>query len=290
MGLHVETFFEPVTATFTHVLVDEDSGRCAVIDPVLDYDSRSARTATTAADRVVDYIRRRYLETEWILETHVHADHLTASAYLKRIVGGQTAIGTHVREVQDYFRNIYNAGADLRPDGSQFDRLLNDGDVIHVGALALEAMHTPGHTPACMAYRVQDVVFVGDIIFMPDVGTARCDFPGGDPRALYRSVRRILGLPRETRLFLCHDYPPEGREVCAVCTVTEERASNTDIHDGVLEEDFVAERTRRDRGLELPRQMLPALQVNIRAGEFPPPESNGVRYLKLPLNLLGAPE
>ncbi|PWV64797.1 MBL fold metallo-hydrolase [Plasticicumulans acidivorans] len=286
MPVHVESFFEEVTATFSHVLVAAD-GHCAIIDAVLNYDPRNAHTTTQSADAIIDYVRRNALHVEWILDTHVHADHMSAAAYLKRELGGRTAIGEHVREVQALFGQLYDAEADFRTDGSQFDRLLAEGDVIELGALRIEVWHVPGHTPACLAYRVEDCVFVGDIIFMPDVGTARCDFPGGSARTLYRSVRRLLALPPATRLYLCHDYPPPGRALSAVCSVGESRAANIDIHDGVDEESFVAERTRRDAELTLPNLMLAVLQVNMRAGELPPPAANGTRYLKIPLNVLG---
>lgn len=286
MQSHVETFFEPFTSTFSHVLV-APGGRCAVIDPVLDYDPRGARTATRAADAIVDYVARERLTVDWILETHVHADHLSATDYLKQRLGGRTAIGEGVRAVQALFKPIFDAEAGFPTDGSQFDRLLADGEALELGPLTIEVWHTPGHTPACVSYRVEARVFVGDVVFMPDVGTARCDFPGGSARALYHSVRRLLALPPQTHLHLCHDYPPATRALASVCTVAETRAANVDIHDGIDEDTFVAKRARRDAQLDLPQLILPAIQVNMRAGALPPPAANGVRYLKLPLNTLG---
>jgi glyoxylase-like metal-dependent hydrolase (beta-lactamase superfamily II) len=226
------------------------------------------------------------LRVEWILETHAHADHLSAAPYLKQLLGGKTGIGEHIRSVQGVFKNIFNLEAEFKPDGSQFDHLFADGERFSIGALTASVMHTPGHTPACVSYRVGDAVFVGDTLFAPDVGTARCDFPGGDARALYRSIRSILDLPQETRLFLCHDYLPTPRAVQASATVAAERAGNIHVRDGVSEAAFVAMREKRDATLSMPVLMLPAVQVNIRAGELPPPEANGVRYLKIPLNAL----
>lgn len=285
----VESFFEPFTETWSHLLIAPEGG-CAILDPVLDYDYRSGRTGTASVGRLAARVRERGLTVEWILETHVHADHLSAGDHLRRTLGGRLAIGEHVCEVQQRFARLYGVGADFRSDGSQFDRLFTDGERFRLGSLEIEVLHGPGHTPACVAYRVGPVVFVGDLIFMPDVGTARCDFPGGSARALYRSVRRILDLPPDTVLYFCHDYPPAGRARSAHATVAGQRAANIDIRDGIGEDEFVARRLARDAGTPLPRLMLPALQVNMRAGALPPAEADGVHYLKIPLDVLGAPD
>ncbi|NLD55680.1 MAG: MBL fold metallo-hydrolase [Burkholderiaceae bacterium] len=282
----VEAFFDKATWTISYVVYDRPGGTCAVIDSVLDYDPKSGRTRTTSADRLIDFIREKDLKVEWLLETHAHADHLSAAHYLRRQVGGKIAIGAAIAHVQDVFKGIFNLEPEFRPDGSQFDHLLRDGESFRIGELHAEAMSVPGHTPACMAYKVDDAVFVGDTLFMPDVGTARCDFPGGDAHALYRSVRKLLELPPQTRLFMCHDYPPQGREPAWETTVAAQRAGNIHIHDGVTEAEFVEMRTRRDATLEMPTLILPSVQVNIRAGELPPAEDNGVSYLKIPVNAL----
>jgi glyoxylase-like metal-dependent hydrolase (beta-lactamase superfamily II) len=257
-----------------------------VVDSVLDYDPKSGRTRTGSADRLIDFIRDKELKVEWLLETHAHADHLSAAHYLRKKVGGRIAIGAAIADVQNVFKGIFNLEPAFRPDGSQFDHLLQDGESFAIGQLRAEAMSVPGHTPACMAYKVGDAVFVGDTLFMPDVGTARCDFPGGDARRLYRSIRKLLALPPQTRLFMCHDYPPQGREATWETTVAAQRAGNIHVHDGVSEEEFVAMRTRRDATLEMPTLILPSVQVNIRAGELPPQEGNGVSYLKIPINAI----
>ncbi len=282
----VESFFDEATSTFTHVVHAGPGSACAIIDPVLDFDPKSGRTSSVAADKVIGFVRAQGLRVEWILETHAHADHLSAAPYLKELLGGKTGIGEHIRSVQGVFKTIFNLEAEFKPDGSQFDHLFADGERFSIGALTASVMHTPGHTPACVSYRVGDAVFVGDTLFAPDVGTARCDFPGGDARALYRSIRSILDLPQDTRLFLCHDYLPTPRAVQASATVAAERAGNIHVRDGVSEAAFVAMREKRDATLSMPVLMLPAVQVNIRAGELPPPEANGVRYLKIPLNTL----
>ncbi|HXH02110.1 MAG TPA: MBL fold metallo-hydrolase [Candidatus Competibacteraceae bacterium] len=282
----VEAFYDPITGTLSYGVREPDGRHCAIIDPVLDYDARSGRTSSRNADRLVDYVRQHGLTVEWILETHVHADHLSAAAYLQEKLGGRIGIGEHVGRVQSIFKNIFHAEPDFATDGRQFDRLFGDGDTFAIGALQAQVLHTPGHTPACVSYRIGDAVFLGDTLFMPDVGTARCDFPGGDARTLYRSIRRLLSLPADSRLFVCHDYPPPGREVRWQTSIAEQRAYNPDIRDGVSEDDFVASRTARDRELDLPNLMIPSVQVNMRAGHLPPPEDNGVRYLKVPLNLL----
>jgi glyoxylase-like metal-dependent hydrolase (beta-lactamase superfamily II) len=283
----VASFFDRATYTATHVVVDPASRRAAIVDPVLDYDPKSGRTRTAAADEVIAFVRDRELTVEWLLETHVHADHLTAAPYLKKTLGGRLAVGEQVTAVQRSFGKLFNAGSDFATDGRQFDRLLREGDAFRIGGLEARVMHTPGHTPACVTYVVGDAAFVGDTMFMPDFGTARCDFPGGDARLLYRSIRRILALPPETRLFMCHDYKAPGRDVFAwETTVGAERARNIHIRDGIGEEEFVALRTERDRRLEMPVLILPAVQVNMRAGAFPPAESNGTAYLKIPIDAL----
>ena len=280
----VSAFFDQATFTVAYLVAEPDGLACAIIDPVLDFDPKSGRTSTKSADAVIERVRADRLEVAWLLETHAHADHLTAASYLKERLGGRIAIGSGIAEVQSAFAAIYNLEPEFRADGSQFDRLWRDGERFRIGALEAVALATPGHTPACMTYVVGDAAFVGDTLFMPDYGSARCDFPGGDARTLYRSIRRILALPPETRLFMCHDYGPNGRPYAWETTVAEERAKNVHVHDGVDEDAFVALRTERDRTLATPALLLPSVQVNIRAGRFPPPDANGVSYLKLPLN------
>jgi glyoxylase-like metal-dependent hydrolase (beta-lactamase superfamily II) len=282
----VEPFFDPATSTVTYVVHAGDGTPCVIIDPVLDYDPKSGRTRTASADAVIAFVRGRALRVEWILETHAHADHLTAAPYLKRSLGGRIGIGERITEVQQAFGEVFNAGEDFRRDGSQFDRLWRDGETFEIGSLHGQVMAVPGHTPACVAYRVGDAVFAGDTIFMPDVGTARTDFPGGDAATLFRSIRRLLDLPPTTRIFVCHDYPPAGREVAFETTVAAERAGNIHARDGVSEAEFVKMRTERDATLSMPVLLLPAVQVNMRAGELPPAEANGVAYLKIPLDAL----
>ena len=280
MKPNVQAFFDPATWTVTYVVHDGRSA--AIIDSVLDYEPKSGRTATRSAERVIEYVRSRGLAVQWILETHAHADHLSAAPYLRAHLGGRIAIGQRIGEVQAIFREVFNLEKEL----PAFDHLFTDGERFAIGTLQAEAIHVPGHTPADMAYRIGDAVFVGDTLFMPDVGTARADFPGGDARTLYRSIRRLLALPAETHIFVCHDYPPQGREPRWQTTVAEERAGNIHVHDGVSEDQFVAMRTARDRTLEMPTLILPSIQVNIRAGELPLPEANGRSYLKIPLNAL----
>lgn len=280
----IQPFFDPATWTVTYVVYQEGRPECAIVDSVLDYDAKSGRTATASADKVIAFVRERGLRVEWILETHAHADHLSAAPYLKHHLGGRLAIGQDIRRVQGVFKKLFNLEPEFRLDGSQFDHLFEDGEMFAIGGLTGKAIHVPGHTPADMAYQIGDVVFVGDTLFMPDVGTARCDFPGGNAHELYRSIRKLLDLPGETRLFMCHDYPPEGRGPAWETTVRDERNRNVHVHDGVTEEAFVAMRQARDATLAMPTLILPSVQVNIRAGELPPPEENGVRYLKIPLN------
>ncbi|WP_341910931.1 MBL fold metallo-hydrolase [Polaromonas sp. YR568] len=282
----VTSFFDPDTWTVSHVVHEKEGGACAVVDAVLDYDAKSGRTRTTSADKLAAFVEDNKLQVAWILETHAHADHLSAAHYLRGKLGGKIAIGAAITQVQTTFKRIFNLEPGFPTDGRQFDRLLQDGETLAIGSLQIRAMSVPGHTPACMAYLVADAVFVGDTLFMPDVGTARCDFPGGDAAALYRSVHRLLSLPPETRLFMCHDYPPAGRSPVWETTVAEQRAKNIHVHDGVSEDAFVKMRTARDATLDMPILILPSVQVNIRAGELPPAEDNGVSYLKIPLNAL----
>ena len=282
----VEGLFDPATWTVTYIVHGGPGTAAAIIDPVLDYDPKSGRTRTASAQRVVDFVRAHDLRVEWILETHAHADHLSAAPWLKRELGERIGIGGRNTQGQQVFKALFHLEPEFRPDGSQFDHLFADGERFAIGALEAEVMHVPGHTPACVAYHVGDAVFVGDTLFMPDVGTARCDFPGGNAHTLYQSIRRLLALPLDTRLFMCHDYPPGGRPVAFESTVAEQRARNIHVHDGVTEEQFVAMRTARDATLDMPTLILPSVQVNIRAGELPLPEANGVRYLKIPVDAL----
>jgi glyoxylase-like metal-dependent hydrolase (beta-lactamase superfamily II) len=282
----VHGLFDPATWTVTYVVHDGPGTPAAIIDPVLDYDPKSGRTRTTSADKVVSYVEAQRLRVEWILETHAHADHLSAAPYLKHRLGGRTGIGEHIKTVQKTFAGIFNLEPGFRADGSQFDHLFRDGEVFRLGRLGGDVMHVPGHTPADVAYRIGDAVFVGDTLFMPDVGSARCDFPGGNAHTLHASVRRILSLPAPTRLFMCHDYPPPGRNVAFETTVADQRARNIHVREGIGEAQFVEMRTRRDATLEMPVLILPAVQVNIRGGALPPPEANGVSYLKIPVNAL----
>jgi glyoxylase-like metal-dependent hydrolase (beta-lactamase superfamily II) len=283
----VKAFFDESTNTVSYVVKDPGSAACAIIDSVLDFDAAAGRTSTQSADAIIADIRERGLRVEWILETHAHADHLSAAPYLQDSLGGKIGIGEKITIVQDIFGKVFNAGTEFQRDGSQFDRLFKDGDTFRIGKLEGHVMHTPGHTPACMTWIVGDAAFVGDTLFMPDYGTARCDFPGGNARTLFRSIRKIFALPPETRLFLCHDYKAPGRDHFKwETTVAEERRSNVHVHDGIDEDAFVKMREARDKTLGMPRLILPSIQVNMRAGELPPAEDNGTRYLKLPLNVL----
>ena len=281
----IQAFFDEATYTVSYLVSDPATRAAAVIDPVLDYDHRSGKAATRSADHILAVASRQGLQIEWVLETHVHADHLSAAPHVQRETGAHSGIGEHVREVQKIFRPVFNLD-DVSGDGSEFDHLFKDGEIFAVGSLQFEVLHTPGHTPACLSYQVGDAVFVGDTLFMPDYGTARADFPGGSAQALYRSIRRLLALPPETRLFLCHDYKAPGRdEYVWESTVAEQRARNVHVHDGVTEDGFVAMRQARDATLAAPVLLLPSIQVNIRAGNLPQAESNGVRYLKIPVKL-----
>jgi len=282
----VHGIFDPATWTVTYVVYEKVGSACAIIDSVLDYDPKSGRTQTTSADKVIAFVKENNLKVEWILETHAHADHVTAAPYLKEKLGGVTAIGDHIQQVQKVFQGVFNLETSFKTDGSQFGHLLKEDEEFKIGELTAKTLFVPGHTPACVAYQIGDAVFVGDTMFMPDVGTARCDFPGGDAKVLYKSVRKLLSLPNETRLFMCHDYPPNDRAINFETTVAEQRAKNIHVHDGVSEAEFVAMRSKRDATLEMPVLILPSVQVNIRAGEMPPKEANGVAYLKIPMNLL----
>jgi glyoxylase-like metal-dependent hydrolase (beta-lactamase superfamily II) len=282
----VHGIFDPATWTVTYVVYEKAGSACAIIDSVLDYDSKSGRTSTESADKVIAFVQEKKLTVQWILETHAHADHLTAAPYLKAHLGGQTAIGDHITAVQHVFKGVFNLEVSFQEDGTQFDHLLQADEIFAIGNLTAKALYVPGHTPACVAYQVGDAVFVGDTLFMPDVGSARCDFPGGSAKTLYASARKILSLWPSTRLFMCHDYPPNEREVRFETTVAEQRAHNIHLHDGISEAEFVRMRTERDATLAMPVLILPAVQVNIRAGEFPPKDDNGVSYLKIPLNAL----
>ncbi|HUG61977.1 MAG TPA: MBL fold metallo-hydrolase [Methylomirabilota bacterium] len=280
----VLAFFDEATNTVSYVVSDPATKACAVIDSVMDIDYAAGRITYDSADRIIDFIRERGLLLEWLIETHVHADHLSAAPYIQGKLGGKLGIGNRITVVQETFGKIFNEGTEFQRDGSQFDRLFEDGDTYTIGSMAAVAQHTPGHTPACMTHVVGDAAFVGDTLFMPDGGTARADFPGGDARELYRSIQRVLALPPATRLFMCHDYGPNGREIRWETTVADERAHNVHVRDGVTEDEFAALRTARDATLGMPRLIIPSIQVNMRGGELPPPDDSGKRFLKVPVN------
>jgi glyoxylase-like metal-dependent hydrolase (beta-lactamase superfamily II) len=283
----VTGFFDEATNTITYVVAEPDGSHCAIVDPVLDYDPKSGRTSTGSADALIDFVTQKKLTVDWILETHAHADHITAAPYLKQAVGGRTAIGEHIKTVQATFAKVFNLEPSFQADGSQFDHLFRDGEVFTIGSLEGHVIHTPGHTPACITYVIGDAGFVGDTLFMPDYGTARCDFPGGDATTLYRSIQKLFALPAQTRLFMCHDYKAPGRDQFAwETTVAAEKERNIHVGSGHSEADFVRMRTERDATLAMPTLILPSVQVNIRAGALPPPEANGVSYLKIPVNAL----
>lgn len=282
----VKAFFDEPTNTFSYVVQDPTSTACAIIDSVLDFDYASSRTDVRSANEIIAYIKTENLQVEWILETHVHADHLSAAPYLQDALGGKTGIGAMITRVQETFGKAFNAGTEFARDGSQFDQLFEEGDHFAIGNMEGYVLHTPGHTPACLSYVIGDTVFVGDTLFMPDYGTARCDFPGGDARTLYHSIQKVLSLPSETRIFLCHDYKAPGRDAYVYETsVAEQRQYNIHVHDGISEAEFVRMRTERDATLAMPTLILPSVQVNMRAGEMPPAEENGQVYLKIPVNL-----
>ena len=282
----IKDFFDPETWTYTYVVYEGDGSPCVIIDSVMNYDPKSGRTTTKSADEVITFVKAHQLKVDWILETHAHADHLTAAPYLQSHLGGKLVIGDHIKNVQTVFKGVFNLDDRFNADGTQFDHLLKEGESLDFGNLSLKALFVPGHTPACMAYEIGDAIFVGDTLFMPDVGTARCDFPGGDAKTLYRSIQKILSYPGQTKLYMCHDYPPNNRPAIGVTTVADEKANNIHVHDGVSEEQFVQMRTARDKTLAMPTLILPSIQVNIRAGHFPEADSNGVPYLKIPLNAL----
>jgi len=287
MRPEVTGFFDEDTFTVSYVVADPASSACAIVDSVLDFDPASGRTSRKSADRIIAFIRRKELKPGWILETHVHADHMSAAPYLRKELGGRIGIGFNVTVVQNTFGKVFNVEPEFKRDGSQFDHLFADNEAFKIGGVDAKAMYTPGHTPACMTYLIGDTAFVGDTMFMPDYGTARCDFPGGDARQLYRSIRKILALPPQTRLFMCHDYKAPGRdEYRWETTVAAERADNVHVRDGISEDEFVAMRQKRDATLSMPRLILPSVQVNMRAGDLPPPEASGIRYLKLPVDAL----
>jgi len=282
--MHIEPFYDDVTGTVSYVLADTASGQVAVIDPVLDFEPKSGTLTSASSDRIIDYVRAQGWQVQWILETHAHADHLSGAQHIRHHLGGQIAIGTHIRTVQQMFRSIFHFERGFLPDGSQFDRLLADGERFQVGGLTVTALHVPGHTPADMAYQVEDAVFVGDTLFLPDVGTARADFPGGNAAQLYHSIQRLLALPPATRLFVCHDYPPQGRVPAWACTVADQKARSIHVRDGITEADFVAMRTARDATLAMPTLILPSVQVNLRAGKLPPAAEDGRTYMQVPIN------
>lgn len=284
MAINIKTFFDPDTATFTHVVSDPSTRKCAIIDSVLDYDQYSGRTKTKSADQVISYINEEKLSVEWILDTHIHADHITASHYLKEKLGGKIGIGAKIKDVLALWVPIFNTNKDTSLDASQFDHLFEDGEIFPLGNIDVKVIHTPGHTPACSSYLIEDAIFVGDTIFMPDIGTARTDFPGGSASSLYDSVNKILSLPDETRIFMCHDYPPEGRDVAWLATVKEQKEKNVLLHDGISKEEYVAVRNKRDEGKAVPKLLLPSIQANLRAGTFGEPEDNNVRYIKIPVD------
>jgi len=287
MNPKVKAFFDENTFTYSYVVTDPDTKKCAIVDSVLDYAPNSGRTSTKSADEIIKYVTDNGLDVEWILETHVHADHLSAAPYLKAKLGGKTAIGSHVTNVQEIFSGVFNAGPEFAKDGSQFDHLIEDGDGFKIGNIEAKAIHTPGHTPACMTYVIGDAGFVGDTLFMPDYGTARCDFPGGDANTLYDSIQKIFALPEETRLFMCHDYKAPGRDTYAYeTTVADEKNNNVHVNKSVSKEKFVDMRNARDATLDMPVLILPSVQVNMRAGDMPPAEDNGIKYMKIPINAL----
>lgn len=286
----VTHFFDPQTSTLSYVVADESSKHCAIVDPVLDLDYASGTITTDSADRIIAYIREEELIVDYLLETHVHADHLTAAPYLQQQLGGKIAIGQHISEVQETFANVFNEPADFPRNGSQFDVTFKDADSFNIGTMACSAYHVPGHTPACMAYLLGDALFVGDTLFMPDAGSARCDFPGGDARTLFRSIRRLLELPADVRMYICHDYQPDGRELRFETTVGEQKAQNIHVNDAISEDEFVAMRETRDATLGMPTLILPSLQVNMRAGHLPPAEHGGRLFFKLPINAFGGPK
>lgn len=283
----VTAFFDEPTNTVSYIVTDPDTRKCAVIDSVLDFDQASGRTSTRSAEQIISYIKEQELDCEWIIDTHVHADHLTASRFIKSNIGGKTAIGEKIAVVQDVFKGLFNEGQSFHTDGSQFDHLFTDGEIYHIGNIEAQTLHTPGHTPACMSHVIGDAVFVGDTLFMPDYGSARCDFPGGDAGVLYDSIQKLFQLPDEMRMYLCHDYQPEGRnQYVWETTIGEQKTNNIHLGHHASREAFIKMRTERDATLDMPKLILPSVQINMRAGAMPPAEENGVSYMKLPINLL----
>ncbi|MCC2103873.1 MAG: MBL fold metallo-hydrolase [Hyphomicrobiales bacterium] len=280
----VTAFFDPRTNTISYVVRDPGSKSCAIVDSVMDFDYAAGRISYESADKIIDFVRGEGLDVQWLIETHVHADHLSAAPYIQQKLGGQIGIGEKIVTVQNTFGKVFNEGTEFQRDGSQFDRLFADGDTYEIGGMKAFAIHTPGHTPACMTHVIGDAAFVGDTLFMPDGGSARADFPGGDARTLYRSIRRVLSLPGEMRLFMCHDYGPNNREIRWETTVADERAHNIHVRDGIGEDEFVKMREARDATLDMPKLIIPSLQVNMRGGELPPADEEGKRFLKVPIN------
>jgi glyoxylase-like metal-dependent hydrolase (beta-lactamase superfamily II) len=287
MPAQIEAFLDPASSTYSYVVYEADGGQCAIVDPVLDYDGAAGRTCTTQADKIITFVREHHLQVQWLLETHAHADHLSAAPYLRRELGGKIAIGQSISKVQNVFKALFNLEPEFCVDGSQFDHLFAPNESFKIGNFNATALHVPGHTPADMAYLIDgEQILVGDTLFMPDVGTARCDFPGGNAHQLFNSIHKLLAFPASVKLYVCHDYPPEGRAAQCQTTVGEQRLSNIHVHDGIDEATFVEMRTKRDAGLGMPTLLLPAIQVNVRAGNMPPAEDNGVVYLKVPINKL----
>ncbi|WP_333992494.1 MBL fold metallo-hydrolase [Pseudomonas sp. S3(2024)] len=285
MPAQIEAFLDPASSTYSYVVYEADGGQCAIVDPVLDYDGAAGRTCTEQADKIITFVREHHLQVQWLLETHAHADHLSAAPYLRRELGGKIAIGQSISKVQNVFKALFNLEPEFCVDGSQFDHLFAPNESFKIGNLKATALHVPGHTPADMAYLIDgEQILVGDTLFMPDVGTARCDFPGGNAHQLFNSIHKLLAFPASVKLYVCHDYPPEGRAAQCQTTVGEQRLSNIHVHDGIDEAAFVEMRTKRDAGLGMPTLLLPAIQVNVRAGNLPPAEGNGVVYLKIPIN------
>ena len=282
----IEAFFDAPTNTISYVVYDNDTKACAIYDAVLDFDFSAGCIGYEAADKIIDFIEKNGLKLEWLIETHAHADHLSAAPYIQEKLGGKIAIGEHIIEVQNIFGKVFNAGTEFERDGSQFDKLFKDGDTYKIGNLDAFVMHTPGHTPACMVHVIGDAAVVGDTLFMPDGGTARADFPGGDAKTLYNSIKKVLSLPDDMRLFMCHDYAPNGREIKWETTVAEERANNIHVKEGISQDEFVKMRSERDKTLSVPKLIIPSVQVNMQAGKLPEPEDNGMSYLKVPLNAL----
>ncbi len=284
--MQIHNFFDKETATFTYIISDPETKKCAIIDPVLDYDMFAGKTDTISSDKIISYVQENNLKLEWILETHAHADHLSGAHYLKEKLGGKIGIGEHIKEVLKHWVPVFNIEHDTPIDGSQFDHLFKDGETINIGKIEVRIMHTPGHTPACVTYLIGDNAFVGDTIFMPYVGTARTDFPGGSASILYKSIQKLLALPLNTKIYTCHDYPPEGVPEAYLSTVADQKAKNLMVHDGISESEYIVARNAKDFGKSVPKLLVPSIQVNLRAGSLGKPENNGINYIKIPLNQL----